>query len=69
VGIPGPGRPGTLKARFVGRMMIHRKFGPRGDDTNDYWNGSAYDERDIIWPYWVIGIALVAIIVMIEWIV
>jgi hypothetical protein len=53
----------------MGRMMIHRKFGRHGDDTSDYWNGSASDERDIIWPYWVIGIALVGIIVMLEWIV
>ena len=50
-------------------MMIHRKFGRHGHDTNDYWNGSACDERDTIWPYWVIGIALVAIVVMVEWIV
>ena len=43
-------------------MMIHRKFGRRRDEINDYWNGGACDERDTIWPYWVIGIAVVAIV-------
>jgi hypothetical protein len=42
-------------------MMIHRKFGRRRDETNDYWNGGACDERDTIWPFWVIGIAAVAV--------
>jgi hypothetical protein len=50
-------------------MMIHRKFRRRGNDTNDYWNGSAYDEHDIIWPYWMIGIALVATVALVEWLV
>jgi hypothetical protein len=48
-------------------MTIHRKFGRRRDEINDYWNGSACDERDIIWPYWVIGIALVAAVVTMMW--
>ena len=48
--------------------MTHRKFGRR-DRIDDYWNGSACEQRDVIWPYWVIGICLVMIVVMIEWIV
>jgi hypothetical protein len=41
--------------------MSYRKFGQRRDEINDYWNGGAWDERDTIWPFWVIGIAVVAI--------
>jgi len=44
----------------------HHKSGRRRNEINDYWNGSASDERDVIWPYWVIGIA-VAGIVLISW--
>jgi hypothetical protein len=39
----------------------HRKSGRRRNEISDYWNGSASDERYLIWPYWVFGIALVAI--------
>ena len=46
---------------------IHHKSGRRRDEINDYWNGSASDERDPIWPYWVFSIALVAIAVMAIW--
>ena len=45
----------------------HRKSGRRRNEINDYWNGSASDERDLIWPYWVFGIALVAIAVIAMW--
>ena len=48
-------------------MMAHRKFGRRRNKINDYWNGSACDERDTIWPYWVIGIAVVAIVAVGMW--
>jgi hypothetical protein len=47
--------------------MIHRKFGQRRDWIDDYWNGSASDGRDTIWPYWAYGIAAVAIIVIRTW--
>jgi hypothetical protein len=48
-------------------MMAHRKFGRQRDEINDYWNGSACDERDTIWPYWVICIAVVAIVAVGMW--
>jgi hypothetical protein len=48
-------------------MMTHRKFGRRRDEINDCWNGSAHDHRDMIWPYWVIGFALVAIVGIAAW--
>jgi len=45
----------------------HRKSDRRRNEINDYWNGSASDERDLIWPYWVFVIALVAIAVIVMW--
>jgi hypothetical protein len=39
----------------------------RRDEINDYWNGSAYDERGTVWLYWVIGIAVVAIVALGMW--
>jgi hypothetical protein len=45
----------------------HHKSSRRRNDINDSWNGSASDERDVIWPYWVFGIALVAIAVIAIW--
>jgi hypothetical protein len=45
--------------------MTHRNSRQRRDEINDYWNGSAYDERHTVWPYWVIGIAVVIAVVAI----
>jgi hypothetical protein len=42
--------------------MTYRNFRQRSDKIKDYWNGGASDERHTIWPYWVIGIAMVAIV-------
>jgi hypothetical protein len=44
--------------------MTHRKFGRR-DRIDDYWNGSASDVRDTIWPYWACGIAAVVIVAIV----
>jgi hypothetical protein len=41
---------------------MQKSFGRRRDEINDYWNGSACDERDRIWPYWVVGALTVTII-------
>jgi hypothetical protein len=46
-----------------------RKFGRRRHEISDDWNGSACDERDAIWPYWAIGVALVAIVAIVAWVV
>ena len=48
--------------------MIQRRFGRRRDEINDYWNGGAREEQDAIWPYWVISVALVAVVVIVIWI-
>src|SRR6266702_2020405 len=53
LGYPGPGRPGALE--------MQKRFDRQRDEINDYWNGSACDERDPIWRYWVIGVTAVAI--------
>jgi hypothetical protein len=45
----------------------HQKSGRRRNEINDYWNGNASDERDVSWPYWVFGIALVAIAATAIW--
>ena len=45
----------------------HHKSGRRRNEINDYWNGSASDEGDPIWPYCVFSIALVAIAVIAIW--
>jgi len=45
----------------------HHKSSRRRNEINDYWNGSASDEPDVIRPYWVFGIALVAIAVIAIW--
>jgi hypothetical protein len=48
-------------------MMTHPIFGQRRDEINEYWNGSACDECNAVWPYWVIGIAVVALIAVGIW--
>lgn len=40
---------------------MQKRFDRQRDEINDYWNGSARDERDPIWRYWVIGVTAVAI--------
>jgi hypothetical protein len=40
---------------------MQKRFDRQRDEINDYWNGSACDERDPIWRYWVIGVTAVAI--------
>jgi hypothetical protein len=45
----------------------HHKSGRRRHEINDYWNGSVSDERDVSWPYWAFGIALVAISAIALW--
>ena len=42
----------------------HHRSSRRRSDINDYWNGSASDERDVIWPYWAFSVALVTIAVI-----
>ena len=44
---------------------MQEKFGRRRNEINDCWNGSAGDERNTIWPYWVAGTIAVAIIAVI----
>jgi hypothetical protein len=44
---------------------MQQKFGRRRDETNDYWNGSTCEERDAIWPYWVVGTIVVTIIAIV----
>jgi hypothetical protein len=44
---------------------MQQKFGRRSDETNDYWNGTACDERETIWPYWVVGTLTVTIIAIV----
>jgi hypothetical protein len=40
------------------------KSGRCRNEINDCWNGSASDERDVIWPYWAFSVALVTIAVI-----
>jgi hypothetical protein len=56
--VPGqaiPRRKQQERSLDVWRGIV-RRFIRRREEINDYW-------RDVIWPYWVIGIALVAIVV------
>ena len=47
--------------------MTYRKFDPRRNEIDDYWNGSACDERHTVRPYLVIGIVLVVIVAVGVW--
>ena len=58
--VPGraiPRRKQQERSLDVWRGIV-RRFIRRREEINDYWNGSACEERDVIWPYWVIGIAV-----------
>jgi hypothetical protein len=58
---------GVYDSQALRMRTTHHKSSRRRNDINDSWNGSASDERDVIWPYWVFGIALVAIAVIAIW--
>ena len=45
--------------------MTDRKSGRRRRCIDDYWNGSACDGRETIWPYWVFGIAAVTVVAIV----
>lgn len=48
-------------------MLRLRHHHRRRDEINDYWNGSASEERRSNWPYWTIGIAVCVIVMMGLW--
>jgi hypothetical protein len=58
---------GVYDSQALRMRTTHHKSSRRRNDINDSWNGSASDEPDVIWPYWVFGIALVAIAVIAIW--
>jgi hypothetical protein len=58
---------GVYDSQALRMRTTHHKSGRRRHEINDYWNGSVSDERDVIWPYWAFGIALVAISVITLW--